>query len=1613
MPAQLASTSRRSFASTLAMHLRDEAETVLAAYEEAAAAAPALPALPNNASAAQPPPAARPAHSAPGDKANAVVKLSAVRRLEAGPSAGGEGTSPKQVRSAPLFTASVPFQSADFPALAAAAPKAMGRRIAPTALPGVAVGMQKPVSAPVATAAAAAHTSPIHVPLMPAPQQQPSNGALMRTRSGEASLLAEEERAALREARKAAQAKSSAPAEFGTGELSLPLTPRHEVSTPRLRRISLGDGHAGSASSEAFAEPPQSPATPLFAVFSSMSVSTAGGQSVAGSGPAPMYAAPANLSPGDTSLDTLPPAREASPRTVAGAQLMSAVLRRGLSPVSLGTDIVLIARLLAIPPTAPVPRRLCASGSSGEQLPKTLTDGDECAAYAAMVLTHCFAVLVPGLGERLLSALGECPQLRRHARATARMATVTAAELRTQAQACRRHAAGAPSTVSGSSAPPGRLGLELEAAIDARRGSGAAAASSAQAGAPFSHQRPEIGPAAAAHAEEQAFHNRERARDALYDILEDLAGHQVGSAFTGLQKAGLVGAFGSGTPAVIAQEQAALAARARELLARLRPDNTGWLACLLAARALAAATQGETDEVVGNLAGGRTDRLQRLHARITSDAASSSTPFKSGNAPSQNGAAAAALQNGTRNMLRPTPQQGGGQARGGASSSAAPSSSLPHASVALLCPVPLRPFVLFLEAADSARLNAALTTTLLGALRELDENVAAPPPSTTARSQRVDADTGRRQRADEDTGVRVPPTSSANVTDRVLALRAIGTLLGVLNFGPMVQCTHGSRSGTVDGTTSLSITSAGMPPLPVDCAAALKRAVETGTLTRTAPWVLSFLALLPWAPQQAQALTSRFGDEDDIATTLRRLAALAAGAWCRVVRPAGSADSGTPPSLRSPPQGEGNEKAMSVGTLCVAAACGAFFDDWTARWVQSNGVACAPPPTMALMLESGGSGQDSFSALSSSPSSIADIAMAAVTAPNGSAGSAGNRGGAAVDDAVDACSAVLDDRFTDAVCPALGEATRLLTRSTAATWAALHGGGGGASSPSQSNSVFSSGGGMLVSQQHATHTASRRITALPPRPSRESVTSAGGIGGSAFGGGGGDPTAAALRAAFWASHAELRRLSDIVTDAVARSCAAQCSNTAPHTTGNDTQVPLRDAAVQRAKHALDALVASCVVDGKQLSVPPPGPSAAGPRPAGFDAAVERIAVDSARAAATSVAHAAAALARVRAPQALAAMLAQDDSPKMLMSTQRVQQPSQDAALAAAAVLSGGALGVASALVADAAASAAYARVMSVHANEAADSVRKAARKMLTTATAAAAAAAASTVHDSARNATPGGQEQIAAEEAGAGAAAEESGATGLAALASGDAWHIPAASHWRDLSTASCVDISSCANVIAAVAAASDVPQLRLALASLAPQQLPVQTATPAEEVVALLLCTLLTPPPGFTRAAVPPPWMSTRYLPARVWTAIAAKAVQLLRLDAQLHKGKVAAALFAPQPMWLPALRLACTCPELAYRVRCGAPALVLALLWNWDADGAEPAANASTPQRVLLDASVLDEVACAWLVDALANAGAGGSALAQEAIRECLDGAGPGGVGTAAALLPRLVLAMTSASG
>ena len=231
---------------------------------------------------------------------------------------------------------------------------------------------------------------------------------------------------------------------------------------------------------------------------------------------------------------------------------------------------------------------------------------------------------------------------------------------------------------------------------------------------------------------QQAYHNRERARDALYAQLRALAGEV--DAVGRFAEVDVAGRFASGSNPRPGHGHGpghaqGLSSRVRDLLAGVRPENTRWFAELLVSRLVQAAAAGEADE---ELAAAVTPaRLSKLHRRLTgetttSESAGVAAAASASSRPGVGAGAARSRSGGSRRgsgVARVAARAGGGGGHGDHGGGD------PASSFACMFPPAQRPYVRLVEAADSHRLASAMTRALVAALHALDHNARPPSPS--------------------------------------------------------------------------------------------------------------------------------------------------------------------------------------------------------------------------------------------------------------------------------------------------------------------------------------------------------------------------------------------------------------------------------------------------------------------------------------------------------------------------------------------------------------------------------------------------------------------------------------------------------------------------------------------------------------------------------------------------------------------------------------------------------------------------------------------------------------------------------------------------------------------
>lgn len=414
---------------------------------------------------------------------------------------------------------------------------------------------------------------------------------------------------------------------------------------------------------------------------------------------APMPASPQVKlpSPDATSAAASPAGRPApvalSPSAATLAQLHGAVLRTSTA-APLSEEIELLLNLLAVPVEVEVDAAL----ASAPHLTVLLWCGTLAQQYAALVLHHA-GHLVRALGVQLLESI--CS------------AQVLVGDAATRSAAVRSFREGAQSALAELRSQQ----LRSEKAYDSVRAFGAAGS---LFGLPAftSDARKSKSPD-----EQRRLSNREATRDAWFALMRDTAaktasfghsGGRGGSMGTASLASGMDHAGGGEEPDGVVLGR--LQARASDLLRALRPDNFGPFAELFTAAVLQAAATGEAllDEELTNLAKRNVDRFHSLNRRMQGQG--------QGPGPRRGSAlqgqqqrrpphgfgdlgGSAALKPAAKGK-RPSSAGGGGGAFGGyVASDEAVTAAL---EVVAEFPRPLRLHALFLEAADSHRLNTNL-----------------------------------------------------------------------------------------------------------------------------------------------------------------------------------------------------------------------------------------------------------------------------------------------------------------------------------------------------------------------------------------------------------------------------------------------------------------------------------------------------------------------------------------------------------------------------------------------------------------------------------------------------------------------------------------------------------------------------------------------------------------------------------------------------------------------------------------------------------------------------------------------------------------------------------------
>ena len=219
--------------------------------------------------------------------------------------------------------------------------------------------------------------------------------------------------------------------------------------------------------------------------------------------------------------------------------------------------------------------------------------------------------------------------------------------------------------------------------------------------------------------------------------------------------------------------------------------------------------------------------------------------------------------------------------------------ALPQAWLAHIPPTQ-RPFFVFVEAADSHRLNSHLSRSLVGAISELD------PCASAAAEAHSNHAAQRRQ-------------LQGALPEHIAALCALAALLGHLDLAAAAAA-------------GLEAAAAFQRPLSLDLPAALAAAQAAprahAALVRTVPWVLQYLRLLAESPEAAGAAATA----PQLRRALLMLLRLPRKLRCFAPRPGGAVGA-------QPPEGSTSYRARlricaCPGDFAVACAISEFFEIW-------------------------------------------------------------------------------------------------------------------------------------------------------------------------------------------------------------------------------------------------------------------------------------------------------------------------------------------------------------------------------------------------------------------------------------------------------------------------------------------------------------------------------------------------------------------------------------------------------------------------------------------------------------------------------------------------------------
>ncbi|KAJ7565096.1 hypothetical protein O6H91_02G047900 [Diphasiastrum complanatum] len=494
----------------------------------------------------------------------------------------------------------------------------------------------------------------------------------------------------------------------------------------------------------------------------------------------------------------------------------------------------------------------CCSETGNEAHEKLFSSSDDGPSYACAVLEHAGTIL-DSVGEHLLSALLEVPAI---SHCSSSLLSRLKGSLADYQASALRSCKGYDATIKADRAlqvSPGKylnppsawvgmpVMMPFQASRDSRKN--------------FKTRE-----------EQRVFNNREICRDRFYTIMRSALSTQ--NPFT--------------SAATSEESFRKYMESVRQFLTVLLFENYSWFAELFMEQVLQISSWGETDPEVTGLARQDPGKLQRLHDRMTGSSSCqlSTCPQKQGpyswSTDFQLPLSPSSPWSQVRNFQSTNHSESAGNLK--ASNRTRESASLPMrhntdsvgswSHFSRLFPQSLRPYVWFLEAADSYRLNIHLVWSIVAKLSSLAE---FPSRSQAA----VDILTG--------------------FTDRVLILKALAGLLGFLTFSPGAAMLRPMANLPAhEGIDKGSHMSRTAPPINV--VDILRRAVIHGSMLLNLPWVLEFLCFAK-TDQESQSQTYF----QDALLTLRRVYML--------------------------PMLDPSSPDFSVGSICILSSLDTFFDN--------------------------------------------------------------------------------------------------------------------------------------------------------------------------------------------------------------------------------------------------------------------------------------------------------------------------------------------------------------------------------------------------------------------------------------------------------------------------------------------------------------------------------------------------------------------------------------------------------------------------------------------------------------------------------------------------------------